>query len=57
MLHSSELMPGGSPTFQTTESIEALYRDLEQLFALASRRTVGMTLHEFYRHFNRPKID
>ena len=32
MLHSSELMPGGSPTFQTKESIELLYQDIECLF-------------------------
>jgi walW protein len=32
MIHSSELMPGGSPTFKTEESIEELYRLLEQLF-------------------------
>lgn len=32
MLHSSELMPGGSPYFQTAESIERMYRDMEKLF-------------------------
>ena len=32
-LHSSELMPGGSPTFRTEDSIERLYEDLEALFA------------------------
>jgi hypothetical protein len=36
MLHSSEFMPGGSPTFRTAESIERLYRDLETLFARAA---------------------
>jgi len=38
MLHSSELMPAGSPTFQNDDSIERLYDDLEALFAHAARR-------------------
>jgi hypothetical protein len=49
MLHSSEFMPGGSPTFRTPESIEALYRDLEALFATAAELFTGMTLQEFAR--------
>ena len=32
MLHSSELMPGGSPYFQTAESIEHLYSVLREYF-------------------------
>lgn len=32
MLHSSELMPGGSPTFQRKGQIEKLYKDLDILF-------------------------
>jgi hypothetical protein len=47
MLHSSEFMPGGSPTFPSEGSIESLYADLEQLFATASRDFTGMTLTEF----------
>src|SRR5882724_5998029 len=31
MLHSSELMPGGSPTFRTASDIERLYESLEIL--------------------------
>jgi hypothetical protein len=50
MLHSSELMPGGSPIFKTAEQIERLYQDLRKLFAsLARVGAVGMTLAE-YRH-------
>ncbi|WP_127959417.1 polysaccharide deacetylase family protein [Serratia microhaemolytica] len=49
MLHSSELMPGGSPTFQTTQDIEALYQDLEQLFEWLSTITVSKTLAEYYQ--------
>lgn len=51
MLHSSELMPGGSPTFRTPEAIENLYRDLEALFAAAAKDFAGETLSEFARHF------
>jgi hypothetical protein len=47
MLHSSEFMPGGSPTFRTRESIEDLYRDLEQLFSRAAESFTGATLSEF----------
>jgi hypothetical protein len=47
-LHSSELMPGGSPTFQTSEQIEVLYAHLEKLFAhLAARGARGLTLSQF----------
>jgi len=49
MLHSSEFMPGGSPTFKTEQDIEVLYRDLEQLFVWLQQRTVGMTLAEYYQ--------
>jgi hypothetical protein len=48
MLHSSELMPGGSPTFPTAESIEILYEHLEQLLARAARSFQGATLAQFY---------
>ncbi len=48
MLHSSEFMPGGSPTFKDKVSIEKLYDDLQQLFSWLSERTQGMTLSEYY---------
>jgi len=48
MLHSSELMPGGSPTFPTAESVARLNEDLAALFALAQARGCqGRTLGEF----------
>ena len=50
-LHSSEFMPGGSPTFPTTKAIENLYRDLEHLFSRAATSFVGATLSEFEQSF------
>jgi hypothetical protein len=53
MLHSSELMPGGSPTFPSEESIESLYRDLELLFKAASTDFRGAMLSEFYESYKK----
>jgi hypothetical protein len=47
MLHSSELMPGGSLRFGNEESIERLYRHLEKLFGAASAHFRGATLTGF----------
>jgi len=46
-LHSSELMPGGSPSFRSAARIEWLYEKLEELFSELASWTVGMTLAEF----------
>ena len=51
MLHSSELMPGGSPTFRSESDIEALYAHLEILFEEVSAWARGSTLAGFYEHF------
>ena len=51
MLHSSELMPGGSPRFPNERAIAKLYGDLEPLFETASATCRGMTLSEFGRHW------
>ena len=48
MLHSSELMPGGSPTFPNEQSIVALYRDLEFLFGSFKTHFQPATLSEFH---------
>jgi hypothetical protein len=48
MVHSSELMPGGSPRFRTAAAIERLYASLEALFAELSAWCWGMTLAEFH---------
>jgi len=47
-LHSSELMPGGSPTFRTREHVESLYETLQVLFRhMARLGVVSMTLAEY----------
>lgn len=46
MLHSSELMPGGSPTFRSAADIDRLYGHLEILFEDLSKWCRGMTLNE-----------
>ena len=55
MLHSSELMPGGSPTFATDESVECLYGHLEALFEEATANFSGATLAEFQAGFHSPR--
>jgi hypothetical protein len=50
-LHSSELMPGGSPSFRNATDIERLYEDLEILFDELSTWCRGMTLKEFHAWF------
>lgn len=50
-LHSSEFMPGGSPSFSDGPSIERLYEHLETLFAPARGRFVGLTLAEYHDRF------
>lgn len=49
VLHSSEFMPGGSPTFPDSVSIERLYADLERLFRTAREDFKGATLAEYYQ--------
>ncbi|NCC49946.1 MAG: deacetylase [Spartobacteria bacterium] len=51
ILHSSELLPGGSPYFPRTEDVEALYDDLACLFAHLGSDSEGMTLEAYHtRH-------
>jgi hypothetical protein len=47
VIHSSELMPGGSHRFPTADSVERLYADLRALFADIAARFRGMTLKDF----------
>jgi len=51
LLHSSELMPGGSPTFRTDNDIRILYEHLEELFSLAHNVCRPMTLKNFHSQF------
>jgi hypothetical protein len=51
-LHSSEFMPGGSPTFRNGSDIERLYENLEILFEELSTWCSGMTLKEFHARFS-----
>ena len=47
MLHSSEFMPGGSPTFKDENDIEKLYEDLDTLFGEIKKNFKGRTLREY----------
>jgi len=51
MLHSSELMPGGSPSFPGEAEIEKLYENLNVLFETAAASFRGATLSEYYEEF------
>ena len=52
-LHSSEFMPGGSPTFWSASDIERLYEHLEILFEELSTWSRGMTLKDFHSWFRK----
>jgi hypothetical protein len=56
ILHSSELMPGGSPTFPAERHIEKLYEDLEVLFSLASNTCKPATLKEYYNQLATERV-
>lgn len=49
MLHSSELMPGESPTFPDNNSIEKLFDEIEAVCQYASTSYQGKTLYEYYQ--------
>lgn len=51
MLHSSEFMPGGSPTFRTETEIQRLYDDLVVLFTEIAGGFNGVTLSDFAARF------
>ena len=48
MIHSSELMPGGSPSFPDQESIERLYTNLDVLFKKLGEGFCGSSLYDYY---------
>ena len=52
MLHSSELMPGGSPTFRDELEVENLYENITRTFEyLCSKDVTGVTCFEYYNLF------
>ena len=53
MIHSSELMPGGSNYYASEASVEQLYDSLERLFDIVKERFVGITLSG-YRDLKQP---
>lgn len=52
MIHSSELMPGGSPYFTDEHQIDQLYKKMDSLFGyISSLGYIGETLESYtYRH-------
>lgn len=53
-IHSSELMPGGSPNFRDEREIEELYERLAALFTHAAESFEGATLAEYRATFSDP---
>ena len=48
MIHSSELMPGGSPYFKNEDAVEKMYENMERLFSLMSRSGyIGISLSDY----------
>ena len=56
MLHSSEMMPGGSPAFATAEKIEKLYENLEILFEEISKDFQGISLAKYGETLRKKKL-
>ncbi len=54
MIHSSELSSGTSPYTKTPESVERVYRELENMFRIFSEAgLVGIGLSDFARNFKK----
>ena len=50
MIHSSEVMPGGSPYFKDETSIELMFAKMETIFSYAKQKGyLGSTLAEYYK--------
>ena len=47
MLHSSELMPGGSPYFPDCEAVDNLYKVIENFFDSVKNNYEGMSIGEY----------
>lgn len=48
MIHSSELMPGGSPYGKDEAAVERLYQRMEQIFDLVSNTYEGISMADYY---------
>lgn len=49
MIHSSELMPGGSPYFSNQNEVDYLYEVMEKVFSYAKKmKYEGITLKDYY---------
>lgn len=58
MIHSAELMPGGSPYFKTEADIELLYSIMDHFFGqIVSEGYVGMTLSDYIDAWKSTKRD
>ena len=52
MIHSSELMSGGSPYAKDQQAVEFTYQQIEDMFKFFKKQGLkGMTLSEFYYDF------
>ena len=52
MIHSSELMPGGSPYAKTESAVEETYRRLERVFQyLKNQEILGTTAKTYAAEF------
>lgn len=57
MIHSSELMPGGSPYYKTKGAVEGLYVVLDTIFSYAkSMGYEGCTLKEYVQRYEKNEI-
>lgn len=58
MIHSSELMPNGSPNFKTGDDIEELYEIIDYIFEYLKKNDyIGMTLKEYYDFYKGENYD
>lgn len=54
MIHSTELMPGGSPYFRDAHSVEQEYEDMRSVFDYAVRHEFeGMTMREYSKQYSK----
>lgn len=55
MIHSTELLPGGSPYFSTAEEVEHEFQMIRSLFTEAAKTHTGCTLEQYYNEKRRQK--